>query len=308
MKKISVIIPVYNSEKYIEKCLNSIFEQKYENLEVIVINDGSTDKTEEKISKFQSKIKYIKKEENTGIADTRNIGVENATGDYIMFVDSDDYIQKDLLKNLALYIERDIELIKFKAIEVKTSVETKLNGVTFDVTTGPDAFSKMCFEDKLIDILWIYLYKKELLKANKFTKGLYHEDFGLVPLIILQAKTVIATDIYGYYYVQSDNSITRNSDYKKTKKKLYDLLEHYDRISNAITKYNIPKKNKQDVLIFCTNSILLRINQLKKEDQKEYIKEIKKRKMTKNIKVRNLKQLIKRIVLEINIPLYLKIR
>ena len=246
------------------------------------------------------------------MSDTRNVGINEATGEYIMFVDSDDYLEKELLNRLEQYMEKGIEMIKFKAQTVTENGEKikVMNGPVFDITTGEDAFSKMCFEDELMETAWLYLYKTELLRKNefKFAKGLYHEDFGLIPLTILKAKTFVSTDICGYNYVQSSSSITREKDYKKTVTKVNHLLEHYDRIIEEIEKYDITLKTKENVKIFCTNSILLRINELKKEDKKQIIKEIKKRKMTQNIKVRNLKQLFKRIILEISIPLYLKIR
>lgn len=311
MKKVSIIIPVYNGEKYIEKCLNSVLNQQYDEKEIIVINDGSTDKTEEVLKKYISKIKYFKKS-NTGLSDTRNFGMDKATGDYIMFVDSDDYIEKDLLTKLKPYIDEDIELIKYKTKKVTETGKDLglLNGPTFETTTGEEAFSKLCFTDELMEIAWLYLYKRDLLKRNKFKFpiGLYHEDFGLIPLVILKAKTFVSTDICGYNYVQTQNSITRNEDYEKTKKKVYDLLKNYDNIVKQIENYNIQEKAKQDVKIFCTNSILLRVNDLNKKDRKEFIKEIRKRKMTNNIKVRTPKQLLKRIILKFNIPLYLKIR
>jgi len=315
MKKISVIVPIYNVEKYIERCIDSILMQNYENLELILINDGSTDGVEEKINKYLEKypniIQYIKKE-NSGLSDTRNIGMQKSTGEYIMFVDSDDYLEPNVLTRLIPYIEKDIELIKFKTQKVAENGEIIgiMNGPVFDQTTGEEAFSKMCFEDELMETAWLYLYKAELLKENnfEFAKGLYHEDFGLIPLVILKAKTFVSTNICGYNYVQSSNSITRAQDYQKTLKKLKDLLIHYDNITNKIEQYDIKSKTKEDVKIFCTNSILLRVNNLEKKDQKNFIKEIKKRKMTSNIKVRNLKQLVKRILLEISIPLYLKLR
>lgn len=311
MEKVSIIIPAYNAEKYIERCLKSVFAQKYENKEIIVINDGSTDKTEEKISKYINKIKYIKKK-NGGLSETRNVGIEKATGKYIMFIDADDYIEKELLKNLKPYIDEDIDMIKYKAKKVTEKGEEiqLMDGPVFETTKGEEAFSKMCFTDQLMETAWIYLYKKELLRRNKFqfSKGLYHEDFGLIPLVILKAQTFVSTDIYGYNYVQSENSITRNEDYKKTKRKAYDLLIHYDKIVKEIEKYKIQEETKQDVRTFCTNSILLRTNELNKTDKKQYIKEIRKRKMQKNITAKNPKQLLKRIVLEISIPAYLKLR
>lgn len=311
MKKISIIIPVYNTEKYIERCLNSVINQKYENKEIIVINDGSTDKSEEKINKYINKITYIKKE-NSGLSDTRNVGIEKATGEYIMFIDSDDYIEECLLDKLKSYINQEIEMIKYKSRKVtEEGKEIQImDGPVFETTKGEEAFSKMCFTDQLMETACIYLYKTELLKKNqfRFSKGLYHEDFGLIPLIILKAETFVSTGICGYNYVQSSNSITRNEDYQKTKRKVYDLLTHYDKITEQMERYDIKQETKQDVRIFCTNAILLRLNELTKEDKKELIKEIRKRKMQKNIIVRNPKQLLKRIILEISISVYLKLR
>ena len=315
MKKISVIVPIYNAEKYLSRCLDSILTQADENVEIILINDGSKDLSEEIIKtylgRYKSSIKYIKKS-NTGLSDTRNVGISKATGDYIIFVDADDYIEKNLFKNLSKYMEREIDVIKYKAI-IETEDEKiigQLEGPTFDTTKGEEAFSKLCFEDEMLEPVWVYAYRKKILISNnfKFIKGAYHEDFGLIPLIILKADTFVSTDIQGYHYVQSSNSITRNSNYDKTVKKVNDTLIHYDNMIKQIENYKISKKAKEDVKIFYTNSILLRVNELKNKDRKKFIKEIKKRKMAKNIKPRNFKQLLKRIILQISIPLYLRIR
>lgn len=315
MKKISVIVPVYNAEKYIARCLDSILMQANDNIELVIVNDGSKDRTEEIIKtylgKYKSSIKYIKKE-NDGVANTRNIGLEKATGDYIIFVDADDYIDKNLFKNLEKYMDQNIDIIKYKAI-IETEQEEQigqLEGPIFETTTGEEAFSKLCFEDEMVDALWVYAYKRELFTKNKFQflKDADHEDFGLIPLVILKANTFISTDIQGYHYVQSSNSVTRTTDYTKTVKKVFDTLIHYDNMLKQIENYKISNFTKENVKIFYTNSILLRINDLQKEDRKRFIKEIRKRKMTQNIKSRNAKQLLKRIILEVNIPLYLKLR
>ena len=315
MKKISVIVPVYNAEKYIARCLDSILMQADNNIELVIVNDGSTDMSEQIIKsylgRYKSSIKYIKKE-NSGVANTRNVGLEKATGDYIIFVDSDDYIDKDLFNKLQLYMEQDIDIIKYKAI-IETEEEEKIGqyeGPTFEKTTGEEAFLKLCFEDEMVDALWVYAYKRELFAKNKlkFVANAEHEDFGLIPLLILKARTFISTDIQGYHYVQSSNSLTRTKDYEKNVKKVFDTLLHYDNLVEKIEKYQISTKAKEDVKIFYTNSILLRVNHLEKKEKKRFIKEIRKRKMARNIKVKNVKQLFKRIILEINIPLYLKLR
>ena len=117
--KISVIVPVYNTGKYVEKCLDSIKNQIMNDLELIIINDGSTDNSEQIIknwinqNKEKVNVKYFKKS-NGGLSDARNYGVTKVSGKYISFIDSDDYIEKDLYKSLEKYMEQEIDLIKFK--------------------------------------------------------------------------------------------------------------------------------------------------------------------------------------------------
>lgn len=314
MPKISIIIPVYNSEETLKRCLNSILEQEYQDYEIILVNDGSKDNSEKVILEYSeksNKIKYFSKE-NSGVADTRNFGIEKATGDYIVFVDSDDYIKNTMFTDIENYINDGIELIKWKGIIVDENENEllKISGPIFDKTTGEDGFNKLYSEDKFIDALWVYAIKRSIFVDNnfKFTTNTYHEDFGLLPLIIVKAESMVSIEKYNYYYVQTENSIMRGNDYKKELKKAYDSLEQYDNISKAIENYNLEVVTKENIKLFCTNTILLKIELLKKEDQNKYIKEIRKRKMVKNIKVRNIKQLIKRILLGINIKLYLKMR
>ena len=222
MKKISVIIPVYNTEKYLKRCFDSVIEQDYQNLELVIINDGSKDNSELIIKEYKEKypnlISYYKKE-NTGVADTRNFGIEKATGDYIMFLDSDDYIDKSLFKNLEEHINNNVELIKFKLQRVDDSGKTLeiVPGATFEQETGEEGFNDLYYTDVLLDSPCVYLIKKDIFLRNnlKFAVGTEHEDFGLIPFIVVLAKTIVSINFYGYYYVQSDNSITRNEIIKK---------------------------------------------------------------------------------------------
>ncbi len=315
MKKISVIIPVYNTEKYLRRCLNSVIEQNYPNLELVIINDGSKDNSESIIQEYKTKypdlISYYKKE-NTGVADTRNFGVEKATGDYIMFLDSDDYIDKALFENLEDYIKNDIELIKFKLQRVDNFGKTLeiVPGAIFETKTGEEGFNELYFTDVLVDSPCVYLIKKDIFVRNnfKFAVGTEHEDFGLIPFVIVLSKTMVSVNFYGYYYVQSDNSITRNEDYKKTIKKAYDALKHYDNAIKLTNELKLNKRTKENLKIYYTNAIILKTKELHETEQEEFIKEIKKRKMLKNIKIRNIKQLIKKIILCINIKWYLQMK
>ena len=305
MPKISVIIPVYNTEKYIEKCLDSIYNQKMKDIEIIIVNDGSKDNSDTIIQKWIEKnkeniqIKYLKKE-NGGLSDSRNFAIPYVTGEYISFIDSDDFIDENLYSNLEKYMNEKIDLIKFKmqTVDEKGKILEKLDGPIFEKCTGEKGYEKLCTNDKFLDPACIYLYRTEFYKENnfKYKLGAYHEDFGLTSLIILKAKSFVSTNEYGYYYLQTNNSITK------------DLINHYDDMIRTIENYEISNKSKELIKRYYTNTLILKTRELKEKDKKQYIKEIKERKLYKNIKPYNLKQLIKRIILKININLYLKMR
>ena len=316
MPKISVIVPVYNTEKYVKKCLKSIANQRMKDLEIIVINDGSTDNSEAKIKDFIAenqnlKIKYLRKQ-NGGLSDSRNFAIPYVTGKYISFIDSDDYISEDLYSNLEKYMDKNIDLIKFKMqkVDKNGNILEKLDGPIFEECTGEEGYEKLCTSDKFLDPACIYLYRTEFFKQNNFeyAKGTYHEDFGLTSLIILKAENFVSSSEDGYYYLQSNNSITRDVNYAKEIQKSKDLLRHYDNMIEKIKQYNISEKSKNLIKRYYTNTVILKANDLKDNDLQSYIRQIKIRKLYKNIKPYNLKQLIKRIILRFNVKLYLKIR
>ena len=318
MNKISIIVPVYNTSQYIEKCLNSIANQTIKDFEIIIVNDGSTDDSEKIIKQWNEKNnkinkKYLKKE-NGGLSDARNYGVAYATGKYISFIDSDDYIDANLFGNLEKYMNEKNDIIKFKMKTVDESgkVLEKLDGPVFNKCTGEEAFEKLCTQDKFIDPACIYLYRRSFFINNKFKYevGTYHEDFGLTPLIIVKAKSLVSTDEFGYNYLQRNNSITRNEDIQKEVKKANDLLTHYDNMIKKVDTYNISKKTKNLVKRYYTNTLILKAKELlRNNDQFEkYVQELKKRKVYKNIKPYNAKQFLKRFILKFNVKLYLKMR
>ena len=286
-------------------------------IEIIIVNDGSKDNSDTIIQKWIEKnkeniqIKYLKKE-NGGLSDSRNFAIPYVTGEYISFIDSDDFIDENLYSNLEKYMNEKIDLIKFKiqTVDEKGKILEKLDGPIFEKCTGEKGYEKLCTNDKFLDPACIYLYRTEFYKENnfKYKLGAYHEDFGLTSLIILKAKSFVSTNEYGYYYLQTNNSITRNSNYEKEIKKAKDLINHYDDMIRTIENYEISNKSKELIKRYYTNTLILKTRELKEKDKKQYIKEIKERKLYKNIKPYNLKQLIKRIILKININLYLKMR
>lgn len=313
--KLSIIIPVFNAENTLKRCLDSVLQQKDDELEIVVINDGSKDLSDEIMQEYKLRypeiISYYKKQ-NTGVADTRNYGIEKAKGKYIMFLDSDDYIDIHLYNIIKQYIERDIELIKFKLqrVDENNNIIEKVTGPIFEKTTGEEGFKYLYASDVLLDSPCVYVMKKDIFIRNKllFNVGTEHEDFGLIPFVIVLARSMISIDFYGYQYVQSNGSITRNNDYNKTKKKAYDALKQYDEALMKIEKYNINKNTADYLKIYYTNAILLKTETLEDKDQKQYINEIKKRRMIKNIKSSNIKQLLRKIILLLSIKQYLKFR
>lgn len=316
MSKISVIVPVYNTKKYIEKCLNSIINQTVKDVEIIIVNDGSYDNSETVIKLFIEKysgkdIKYYKKE-NGGLSDARNFGIKKATGDYICFLDSDDYISNELFMGLEKYMEQDYDMIKYKLVKVDKNYNRieKIDGPVFENKTGEEAFNILYGQDIMLQPAWLYLYKRSFWQENGFEYpvGKFHEDFARTALIMLKAKKVASTNIEGYYYFMSDSSITRGNDENKKMKRAMDVIYHYDYMLEKIKEYSLSKKTEENLKIYYTNCVILKIEELNNENQKKYIKEIKSRKIIKNIKVRNLKQLLKKVLLYINIKWYLKLR
>lgn len=318
MNKLSVIVPVYNTSNYLRKCLDSIVNQSMKDIEIIIVNDGSEDNSESIIKHWiennkHVNVKYLKKE-NGGLSDARNYGIRYATGKYIAFIDSDDYIDKNLFKNLGKYMDDDIEVIKFKikTVDEKGNILEILDGPVFEKCTGEEAFKKLCIEDRYIDPACIYLYKRDFFISNnfKYRVGTYHEDFGLTPLIIINAKSFVSTNQCGYNYLQRNDSITGSKNIKKEIKKADDVLKHYDNMIEQLDTYNISQKTKNLVKRYYTNTVILKAKELIENEKnfKKYEIELKKRKVYKNIKPYNLKQIIKRLILKFSIKQYLRMR
>ncbi len=299
---ISFIIPTFNSENTIERTIESILGQVQTCLEyeIIVVDDGSTDNTKEIMQKYfnNEKVKYYYKE-NSGVADARNVGVNKSKGNYVIFVDSDDYISKTLLYDIEKYINNGIDIIKWNVTFVDSNKNeiSKPNSIEFETTSGEDGFNKLFGKDDLIDCLWKYAFKKSLI--IEFPSGTYHEDFATIPLMIVSSSTMVSIANREYYYVQSENSIMRNNDTQKEKKKIVDKLNHYDNLIEKSKSLKIAQKTKENIQIFATNSMLTVLKDLSDENKKYYIDELKKRDISKYIKARNLKQFVKKILIKL---------
>lgn len=311
MIKYSFIVPVYNTEKYLKKCLDSLVNQTYKDFEIIVVNDGSTDKSSNIISKYQKKYKNIIviDKENEGLSMARNRGVQKSSGKYIIFVDSDDYVSNKLLEEVDKKID-DSDILRFQ-IATEDEEYTKINEYHeegFESMCGYDSF-KYLSSYHFVEPAWCYVIRKSYYIENKFSfkNGVYHEDFGLIPYVIYKARKVKSIDFIGYYYIQRNGSIMNNNDYKKTVKKAFDMLEQYKTM--RLFAKNINRKNNLDdyFLSYISNSVIVKARELKKDEKKVYINELKKLNVFDGVLVNTRIRRFKKYLMKHNLNLYLKV-
>lgn len=296
-KKVSVIIPTYNSDKYLKKCIESILLQTYKNIEIIIINDGSTDKTDDIVKKYEDeRIKYYKNK-NQGIGKSRNYGIKQSTGEYIMFVDSDDYIDESAVEEMIKKItdsNLDMLVCDFYKIE-KVKEEVKL--VQFDDCSLNER-QNLLLEINLSP--WNKIYKKEMIVKNNimFNEKLKYEDAEFVIDCLIKSKKIGKLNKSLYYYVIHTESETTirdkkcfdiikvvNNIRKKYSNKLY-LKETIDHLTvQILTNYTIQQRYQSDKKIgteFIGEAFLY---------LKENVKDYKKLKYYKN---RGIKAFIER--------------
>ena len=215
---ISVIVPIYNVEKYVEKCINSIIRQTYRNLEIILVNDGSTDGSLDICQKYEAldeRIVVINKQ-NGGLSDARNAGLDIATGKYIGFVDADDWLAENMYANLLSACNaHSADMAACKMIEVCSEEEICLNdNVGYACLTQYEAIKAQIEKNDDIDInvsVCCKLFKKGLINELRFQKGVHYEDI-MFSIIILSRIKKCAYDASGLYFYRKNRneSITQN--------------------------------------------------------------------------------------------------
>ena len=221
--KVSIIVPVYNVENYLDKCLNSLVNQTLKDIEIIVVNDGSPDNSSKIIDKYVKKYKHVKGYDkvNGGLSDARNYGVKYATGEYIAFIDSDDYVDKSMMEkmynkavsdNLDIVVCDSIEVMdgcdNDKGILKKSNLRYSCDDVNNYIISPPMA--------------WCRLFKRNLFDKIKFTKGIYYEDLDLSPSLVKYTNKIGFIEEGLYYYVKRNNSIMRQNKYND---KLLDIFK-----------------------------------------------------------------------------------
>lgn len=231
MKKISVIIPVYNVENYLERCLDSVVGQSYTNLQIIVIDDGSTDSSKDILKRYKDSRILILSKENGGLSSARNLGLEYVDGDYVSFVDSDDWIDLkmfELMVSAAEINEADIVTVFEKCVygfEISQKSEFAENADS--VFIGEDCASQL-FCNGVPSYSWGKLFKASLFSSYnvRFPMGENYEDVATNYILFSKCKTLVIINKQLYYYYMRSNSIVHT-------KKINDavaLLNHLDKM------------------------------------------------------------------------------
>ncbi len=282
---ISIIVPVYNVENYLDKCIESILNQTYNNTEILLIDDGSTDKSGNICDSYAhkySRIKVIHKE-NGGLSDARNTGIKQATGAYLVFVDSDDYIEADMIENMYIKLietDADVAVCNIDNVDENgNSIEKYKSPIKDEILNKTQALRKLVAGGSY----WFYvtsvnrLYKKEIFNDLLFPVGKIHEDEFTAHYIFDRCEKIVCISKKTYKYLRHSGSITRNGENAKrtdAAEAFLDRLEFFckkemytEAVKVALSviemwniKYRKNKKMKNEIDNMCRKLIKLSIS------------------------------------------------
>ena len=254
-KLISVIVPVYQVEPYLDECVRSIAAQTYEDLEIILVDDGSPDRCPAMCDAWAERDRRIRviHKPNGGLSDARNAGLAAATGAWIAFVDSDDRIAPEMLEKLADALERDDSDIAACAVEMVWEDDTPARLLTAQVNCvleRAQAQAALMAETTLKQPVWYKLYRAETIRGIPFEVGKTHEDVFWSYQAVGRARRVSVIDYVGYYYLQRSGSIM-GSGYSL---KRLDAIEAYELREKYISEH-FPELDRQARMAIFTSSI-----------------------------------------------------
>ncbi len=254
VRLVSVIVPAYNVANYLDVCIESLVRQTYEKIEIIVIDDGSTDETGNVCEKWKRDARvFVIRQDNQGLSMARNVGMQHAHGDYITFVDGDDYVSQDYIRHLVDAIEKhntslaivDYQVVPQKGKARKGHIDTE-GCISSDVV-----LQKGMEENSYVFVsAWGKLYKKSLWDELEFPPGKCHEDeFLIYKLIDAAGKIAVCNDV-DYYYVVRPGSITNSRFHLRR-------LDKVEALKEKITYFKI--KENQKLLPYCYKQYLMQL-------------------------------------------------
>lgn len=270
MKKVSIIVPVYNVEKYISECLNSLIKQTYSNIEIILVNDGSTDKSGEICKKYAGQDKRIKviEQENQGAANAKNNGLEHVTGDYITFIDSDDYVELHWIKTMVDTLEdKNADVVECNFVkEYVDSYELGNDNTYAYKEFSSETYMEQYLSNWTCSLFWNKLFKVEITENVYFRRERRCIDDEFYTYKILSnAKKIVRIEDILYHYRQRISSavVSEKNRIQKTDDALEVLIERYEWIKNKFPRLTkIYLRHDIDIMfyfarefVFCDNTI-----------------------------------------------------
>ena len=283
--KLSIIVPVYGVANYLRKCVDSLLAQDITDYEIILVDDGSPDECpqicDEYVALHPNFIKVIH-QENAGLSAARNSGINAAQGDYIMFVDSDDYLQSNVLGTLMAQVKRDnLDVLRFNYQNVRESGEvfvphegmkTDYNNYSSEPTDGltflNERMGTQCYVVQ-------FLVKADIVRQELFTPGIYFEDVDWTPRMLQCAKRVASTELVVYNYLWREGSITLSQkDITKMRKQLQDKLALIAKL-NQLGHSVVNRKWFDSMISGLVINVVGIVSQYFYEQRKEYIRAIK---------------------------------
>ncbi len=265
--KLSVIIPCYNTAPYLHRCIDSVIAQTYSNLEIILVDDGSTDDTPEVCDEYATKdvrIHVIHKT-NGGVSEARNVALEIATGEFVTFIDSDDYVEPYMYEEMmAVAKQSQTDIVQCGHIRHKEKEWPALNEnsafMPVSIYTGVDFFAKFLHEGNSANVLYTSLcnkvYRIQLFKNLAFPIGRVYEDEAVIHRLFLNAATVGVTDKKFYHYIVRENSIVKDRSIKSYSDKAEALYERLLYIRKEFPAYtSLETRAAQQYYWFCKDSV-----------------------------------------------------
>lgn len=243
---ISIVVPIYDVEKFLPRCIDSILNQTYQNLEIFLVDDGSPDNCgciADKYAIKDNRINVIHKE-NGGLSDARNVAIEKATGEYITFVDSDDYIANDYIEVLYSLIEKyhaEISIGSWKIFQEDTIPKKRSRKVYELKFNQQEALSDMFYQNHFDVSAWVKLYKRDLFNDVKFPKGELFEDLQTTFKLFLKCNTIAFSSCEIYFYMLRFGSIEGSAFSEKKMRSAintFKLMKSYEKelvnVKNAL--------------------------------------------------------------------------
>lgn len=282
-KKVSVIVPVYNTLDCLERCVNSICSQTYENLEIILVDDGSTDGTGELCDKLAGRDFRIRvyHKENGGASSARNLGLRNAVGDYVGFVDSDDYIDADVYKTMVeLAVKNDYQAVQISRDEIDE------NGNKLPDICIPPKDIRFCDNITFMKELLMHqgdcsfctkLIKRELFHKRKFPEGELNEDFKLLVELLTHIDGIAILPHQGYHVVCRSDSTTRKHSDESFSRVFMDIVNNADNIQTLVDK-SYPELHKYAIRfnLYQRLDYMLHVPIVQMNRKNQFYKDVKK--------------------------------